>query len=71
MSGDLTKASIVHIAPSDPLTSIVQKDKPKPMHNSHNKKDFVSDPAGWEAQISIYLSSVYQLIIRNIQNITT
>ena len=50
-------ASIVHIAPSDPMTSraqILAYVRP-PLHlNPHNKKDLVSNPAWWEAQINIH-----------------
>ena len=46
---DLAKASLVHIAPSDPMASIVQQcsslgSKPTFALNHHYKKDHVSNP---------------------------
>ena len=47
--GDLAKASIVHIAPSEPKTSSAQFSAyvwPPPSLNPHYKKHLVSNPAG-------------------------
>ena len=51
--------SIVHIASSEPMTSIDQQhmslgsSATSPTSNPHYKKDLVSNSAKWEAQISI------------------
>ena len=57
--GDLTMTSIVHIAPSKPMTSIDQSYMnhelcvTSPSPNPHYKKDLESDPVLWEARINI------------------
>ena len=47
--GGLAKASIVHIAPSESMTSIVHSTQvhawPSSPLNSHHKEDIVSNPA--------------------------
>ena len=54
----LAKACIVHIAPSDPMTSIVQQSTSLVscqsfFLNSHDKIDLVSNSVSWEAKIDI------------------
>ena len=56
MLGDLAEASIVHIAPSDPMTSnagVSAHAQPSYPLMPHNEKDLASNPACWEARINI------------------